>query len=105
MKVKISDEEGGEQPVMNAIEYKYPGAPKTPTAYPLVLTALAKNQYFPVRIELFRFLCLLLNIDTYFQIKEGVSLYKVVMGNPMILMMIFSFAVVLGFPMLMKNMV
>lgn len=49
MKVKVSSGEGnGSDPVINAIEYKYPGAPKVPTGYPLVLVAMAKNHYLPV---------------------------------------------------------
>ena len=70
-------------PKITVIEYKYPGAQKMAGSYPLVLTALVKNNYLPV--------------------KEGLNIFKMIFGNPMALMMIFSVAVVVGMPMMMKN--
>ena len=84
-KIKVSDDGTKDiSPTITVIEYKYPGAQKLAGIHPLVLTAMAKSNYLPV--------------------KEGFSLYRVIMGNPMALMMIFSVAVVVGMPMLMKNM-
>ena len=71
-------------PKITVIEYKYPGAQKVAGSYPLVLTALAKNNYLPV--------------------KEGLNLFKMILGNPMALMMLFSVGIVVGMPMMMKNM-
>lgn len=70
-------------PKITVIEYKFPGAQKMAGSYPLVLTALVKNNYLPV--------------------KEGLNIFKMIFGNPMALMMIFSVAVVVGMPMMMKN--
>merc|ERR1719498_757082 len=70
-------------PKITVIEYKYPGAQKLAGSYPLVLTALVKNNYLPV--------------------KEGLNIFKMIFGNPMALMMLFSMAVVVGMPMMMKN--
>ena len=85
MKLKVSDE--GDSDILNitAIEYKYPGAKRNPTSYPLVLYAWARNEYFPV--------------------KPPFSIYGLIAGNPMILMMGFSVFVIVVFPMMLKNMV
>jgi hypothetical protein len=37
LKVDVDDDEIN----INVIEYKYPGAPRSPSAHPIVLTALA----------------------------------------------------------------
>lgn len=63
-----------------AVEYKYPGAKKTLIEHPIALTALA-----PVN---------------YFQQHPPFSVMGFIFGNPMMLMMIFSFAVIIFFPML-----
>lgn len=80
----VGDNTGITEPKITVIEYKYPGAQKLAGSYPLVLTALVKNNYLPV--------------------KEGLNIFKMIFGNPMALMMLFSIAVVVGMPMMMKNM-
>lgn len=57
-------EEDMENP--NCIEYAYPGAPKSPVMYPLVLTALGSYQYF--------------------EKKPGFS-FSTILRNPMFMMM------------------
>lgn len=66
------------------VEYKYPGAPRSQTQYPLVLTPLTKYNYF--------------------QVKEGFSLYKTIFKNPMMIMMVVSLGVIMFFPKLMSGM-
>ena len=84
-KIKVSDDsEQSKAPTITVIEYKYPGAQKLAGSYPLELIAMAKNNFLPV--------------------KEGFSFYRVIMGNPMALMALFSIAVVVGMPYMMKNM-
>jgi len=64
VKLNVPSEPDGK---VKALEYKYPGAPKQPAAYPLELAALAKMQYFEARPQ--------------------VSIMRMIMGNPMMLMM------------------
>jgi hypothetical protein len=85
MKIKVSEEGQSENLNITVIEYKYPGAKKLPASYPISLIALAKNFYIPM--------------------KEPFSLYKIVAGNPMALMMLFSVVAVFALPAMMKNMV
>ncbi len=82
LKIKLSEEMGTLVP--SVIEYKYPGAKKLPAQYPIVLTALSGNQYFRQR--------------------EKFSIYGLIFGNPMALMVIFSLAVVVFMPMMLNNM-
>lgn len=80
LKLKVSAEEN----TISVIEYKYPGAPRTPANYPITLTALAPIQY---EVQ-----------------KPPFSLWGMIWQNPMILMMLLSLAMVVGMPMLLKNM-
>lgn len=61
----------------NCIEYIYPGATKLPITTPLVLAALAQYEYF--------------------EIKRGFSLLSI-LKNPMMLMMLFSVAMMYFMP-------
>eukprot|EP01038_Epipyxis_sp_PR26KG_P015793 gene15793-21389_t len=79
MKIKVNAE-GGE---IFVVEYKYPGAPKIKAPYPIVLIALT-----PVN---------------YFQVKQPFSLWGMIMGNPMIIVMMFTMAIVLVFPKVLEN--
>jgi hypothetical protein len=80
LKLKVSTEDDS----ISVIEYKYPGASRTPANYPIVLTALAPIQY---EIQ-----------------KPPFSLWNMIKSNPMMLMMLFSLVMVIGMPMLMKGM-
>lgn len=83
LKIKVS-EEGNDHFNISVIEYKFPGAPRLPMDYPIVLTALAPIMY---------------------QVpKPPFSLWNLIMGNPMMIMMLFSLVMVIGMPMLLKNM-
>ena len=53
--------------VIKALEYKFPGAPKQPAAYPIELVPLVKTHYFETRPKM--------------------SVWGMLMGNPMMLMM------------------
>lgn len=85
LKLKVSEDMLSSKLNISVIEYKFPGAKKLPAAYPIFLVALTKNFYIPV--------------------KEPFSLYKIVVGNPMMLMMLFSVVAVFALPAMMKNMV
>lgn len=74
IKIKVIAESN----TITAVEYKYPGAPRQPASYPLVFTPHVKISYF--------------------QKKEPISIYKMAMGNPMMLLMIFTFGIVVMFP-------
>jgi hypothetical protein len=63
---------------ISVVEYKYPGAKRAPISHPIVLTALT-----PVN---------------YFQVRPPLSIMNMIMGNPMMLMMIASFGLLLVFP-------
>jgi hypothetical protein len=52
---------------IKVLEYKFPGAPKQPAAYPIELVPLVKTHYFETRPKM--------------------SLWGMLMGNPMMLMM------------------
>lgn len=69
---------------VNVVEYKYQGASRAQASYPLVLSPHAKLNYF--------------------QKKEGFNLYRAVMGNPMMIMMVVMGGVVMLFPKLMAGM-
>ena len=66
MKVSVPAEVDGK---IKCLEYKYPGAPKQPVAYPLTMSPLLKTSYFEARPKM--------------------SIVGMLMGNPMILMMGF----------------
>ena len=72
---------GGE--AIRCLEYRYPGAAKQPMAYPLELAAHVKQQYFEVR--------------------ETPGLHTL-FRNPMMLMLLFTGAVVVLMPKMMDNM-
>lgn len=80
MKIKISAEEGK----ITVVEFKFPGAKRLPASYPIVISAITQNQYF--------------------QIKEPLSLTKMLMANPMMIMMMFALLVVMGMPKLLEGM-
>lgn len=80
MKLKVVAEEGS----ISVVEYKYPGAKKVAANYPILLRAIA-----PVK---------------YFQVKPPLSIMKMIMGNPMMLMMGFMLVVVLLMPKMMAGM-
>jgi len=74
MKLKISAENG----TISVVEYKYPGAKRIPASYPLVITAVLK--------------------PLYFKKKAQISLFGLIAANPMIVMMIVFFVVMVAFP-------
>eukprot|EP01036_Dinobryon_divergens_P026919 gene26919-35616_t len=78
--IKVSAEEA----LVSAVEYKYPGAKRQPAAYPIVLTALA-----PLRFEVQ---------------KPPFSPLRMLMANPMMLVMVFMLVVVLVMPKLLQGM-
>ena len=79
VKLKVNAEEG----IVKAAEYKFPGSKRYAIDYPLLLTAIV-----PVM---------------YFQQHPPFSIIGMILGNPMMIMMLFSFVVVLFIPMLMNN--
>lgn len=83
MKLKVVAEET-EYKSVSVVEYKYLGAKKLQADYPIILTALA-----PI---------------VYTLPKPQFSILGFMMANPMMIMMLFSLVMVVGMPMLMKNM-
>lgn len=80
LKLKVVAED---TPSVSVVEYKYLGGKKTQADYPLSLTALTPIIYtIP---------------------KTQFSIVGMMMANPMMLMMLVSLAMVLGMPLLMKN--
>jgi hypothetical protein len=69
---------------ITALEYKYQGAPRTAAIYPLVLSPHVKISYF--------------------QKKEPLSITKMIMGNPMMIVMAISFGAIVFFPQLLNGM-
>jgi hypothetical protein len=63
---------------ITAVEYKYPGAPRLAASYPLTFSPHVKVSYF--------------------QKKEPISITKMVMGNPMMILMVVTFGIVVMFP-------
>ncbi len=80
MKIKVSAEDGS----ITVVEYKYHGAKRMPSTYPLVVTAVAQIEYF--------------------QTRPPFSIVGALMGNPMLLIMLFSAVMVVGMPKLMAGM-
>lgn len=81
LKIKVNAETG----VIRVAEYKYPGGKRlTPLPqHPIELTAIA-----PI---------------LYYEQTPPFSIVGMILGNPMMLMVVFSVAVVFGFPMLLSN--
>lgn len=79
IKLKVSTKDGS----IDAVEYKYPGAKRLRADYPLKFTALA-----PV---------------TFFQKKQRMTIRGLLFGNPMMLMMLGSLAMVIFLPKLLAN--
>lgn len=79
MKLKVVAESQN----VSVVEYKYLGGNRLPATYPIVLTALAPIMY---------------------QIpKPPFSIVGMLMANPMLIMMLFSTIMVVGFPMMLKG--
>lgn len=69
---------------ITVVEYKYPGAPRIPASYPMLISALAPVQYqLP---------------------KAPFSLMGMLMGNPMMLLMVFTGIMAFVMPKMMANM-
>ncbi len=82
MKVKVDkDKDGG---TVNVVEYKYPGANRTPATHPIRLVALTPLKYF--------------------QDPPRFSILGFIMGNPMILLMGLSGGLMFLFPKMLQNM-
>lgn len=82
MKVKVDkDKDGG---TINVVEYKYPGANRTPATHPIRLVALTPLKYF--------------------QDPPRFSILGFIMGNPMILLMGLSGGLMFLFPKMLQNM-
>lgn len=79
MKIMVVSENAS----VSVVEYKFPGAKRLPADYPIAITALTPIQF---RIP-----------------RPAFNLLGMLMANPMILMMLFSLLMVIGMPMLMKN--
>lgn len=79
LKLKVDSDSN----TVNVVEYKYPGSKRNPSVYPIALTAIA-----PI---------------TYFQQHPPISIMGLIFGNPMMLMMLFSFAVIVFMPQLMQG--
>jgi hypothetical protein len=69
---------------ITVVEFKYPGAKRNAIAYPIILTAIA-----PV---------------AYFQQRPPLNLIGMLLGNPMMLMMLFSVGVMFLMPKLTEGM-
>lgn len=82
MKVKV--DKGKDGGTINVVEYKYPGANRTPGTHPIRLVALTPLKYFhdPPRFSILGF----------------------IMGNPMILLMGLSGGLMFLFPKMLQNM-
>ena len=80
MKLKVSAESGS----ITVVEFKYHGAKRIPSTYPLVITALAQAQHF--------------------QQRPPFNLMGMIMANPMILLMLFTGLIVIGMPQLLAGM-
>jgi hypothetical protein len=74
LKLKVSED----TETVSVVEYKYPGATRTPGIYPISLSPHVQQNYYHK--------------------KEGFSLYKTVMGNPMMVMMIVMGGAFVLFP-------
>jgi hypothetical protein len=83
MKVKV-DRNNADGGVVNAVEYKYPGASRTPATHPMNLVALTPLQYFhnPPRF----------------------SIMGMIMGNPMIILMAVGAGAMFLFPKMLNTM-
>lgn len=79
-KLKVSAEDLSIQ----AVEYAYPGAMKTATAYPLIVSPHTKVDYF--------------------EKKQEISIIKMITGNPMMIMMAISFGAMFFMPKMMEGM-
>jgi hypothetical protein len=79
MKVKVDDKSS-----ISVVEYKFPGASRTPATHPIELMALTKLKYFhdPPRF----------------------SIIGMIMGNPMIILMAFSAGIIFLFPKMLSSM-
>ena len=84
MKVKIENYEDNTAGSISVVEYKYPGANRTPGTHPIKLVALTPLKYFqdPPRFNILGFL----------------------MGNPMILITVLSAGMMYLFPKMLQNM-
>ena len=82
--VKGEEYDGGDEETISVVEYKYPGANRTPGSHPIKLIALTPLKYFqdPPRFNIFGF----------------------IMGNPMILIMALSAGLMFIFPKMLQNM-
>lgn len=80
MKIKVDALEKS----INVVEYKYPGAKRLQSSYPLIITALS-----PV---------------AYFQRKAPFSITALIFGNPMMAIMVLSLGAMMFFPKLLQGM-
>lgn len=79
-KIKVSEENS----TISVVEYKYVGAKRLSVNYPLTITALVPIQYEMV--------------------KPPFSIMGMIMANPMMLLMLFSFVMVFAMPKMMQGM-
>ncbi len=79
MKLRVSKNDS-----IAALEYAYPGAIKAVVGHPLVLQGHAKVSYF--------------------EKKEEISVIRMITGNPMMIMMVLSFGVMMYMPKMMEGM-
>jgi hypothetical protein len=79
LKIKVNAETG----VIKVAEYKYAGGKRLASSYPIVLTAIVPLYYY--------------------QFHPQFTVSGMIFGNPMMIMVIFSVAVIVFFPMMMSG--
>ena len=80
MKLKVSAENGS----ITVVEFKYHGAKRIPSTYPVVITAVAQVQHF--------------------QVRPPFNLVGMLMANPMMVLMLFTGLIAIGMPKLLSGM-
>jgi len=80
LKLKVTAEDS----TVTVVEYKYPGAKRNTAEYPIELKPHSRIGYF--------------------QKREGFSIWKMIMGNPTMIMMAFMMGMIFFVPQMMKNM-
>jgi len=72
-----------ENETISVIEYKYLGATKIPKPHPIVVQAIFPTPYFAKR--------------------EGFSIIRLITGNPMMVLMLFTFGIMMFYPKMMQD--
>lgn len=72
-----------ENETLHVLEYKFPGAQKTAASHPLKIAPHAQQNYFKVR--------------------EPLSIQGIIYGNPMMIMMVVTFGMMIFFPKMLEG--